>query len=119
MIMSKEKLETKELSVREEQKLKEKLHEERFKGFEDSVTLIKTLYENLQYTKEEFKDSEDMYDYFLNTKEKHENLHDELNHNESRMLQSSEWIKDYQSELKEEVSELISGLKEILNELEN
>ena len=94
-------------------------NKERFKGFEDSVILIKNLYENLQHEKEEFKDSEDMYDYFLNTKEKHENLHDELNHNESRMLQSSEWIKDYQSELKEEVSELISGLKEILNELEN
>ena len=113
LVMSKEKLDTKELTFLEEQKLKKELHEQRFKGIESSVIEIKNLCEKLQREKEDFKDSEDMYDFFLNTEEKYENLHDELNDNESRMKQSGQWIEEYQYQLKEEVSELISELKGI------
>ena len=105
-----------EMTFQEKQRLKEELHKERFRGFEDCIISIKGLYEKLQDEKEEYKDFEDMYDYFHNTSEYYENLHDELNHNKSKMIECSRWIEDYLIQLKEEVSELIYGLEEILSE---
>ena len=105
-----------EMTFQEEQRLKEELHKERFRGFEDCIISIKGEYEKLQDVKEEYKDFEDMYDYFHNTSEYIEDLHDELNHNKSKMIECSGWIEEYKSLLKEEVMELISGLEEILSE---
>jgi hypothetical protein len=95
------------------------LHREK----EETLTLlekqyieVKNLYEKLQDVKIEYKEYEDMYDYFQKGGNGEPNLHDELNHNFSKMKECQEWIKEYELLLNEETMEMIEIYKQLIKE---